>query len=93
MALTYSFTLAANQYAVINAVMSTTAPAGFSLETTHPTDPDNNVASNVYITGTYAINTTVGGSTPEPSTWILMGAAMVLLGIYGVRRKAVADRG
>ncbi len=86
MVLTYSFTLGADQYAVLTALASTTDPGGFSLQTTHPVDANNTAASSVYLTGSYAIDT-VSTSTPEPSSWILMGTALALCGLRGVRRK------
>jgi hypothetical protein len=90
MALTYQFTLGANQEAILSAVASTTNPGGFSLETTHPVDGNNATATNVYLTGSDAIVAVTGGSSPEPSTWVLLGSALALLGVRGARRKARA---
>ena len=88
MALTYSFTLGANQSAVLTALASTSNPGGFSLETTHPVDANNTSASNVFLTGSYTINNgVVVGNTPEPSTWVLLGTAIMLFGAIGARRK------
>jgi hypothetical protein len=79
-ALTFSFTLAANQFAVLSASASTTNPGGFSLQTVHPVDTSNNTASSVYLTGSYVIDTSVVGTgTPEPSTWVLLGTSLALL--------------
>jgi hypothetical protein len=86
-ALTYSFTLGANQQAILTALSSTTDPGGFSLETTHPVDANNTTATNVFLTGSYSIESVVTG-TPEPSTWILFGSALVLFGVGRGLRKA-----
>jgi hypothetical protein len=87
MALTYSFTLGANQYAVITAIAALTDPTsgGFTLETIHPMDGNNASQSQVYLTGSYAIDNAMVG-VPEPSTWVLLAAALVLLAVYRVRR-------
>jgi len=86
MALTYSFTLGADQYAVISATSSTTDPGGFSLETIHPIDGNNASVSQVYLTGSYVIDTVTSG-VPEPSTWLLMCTALALLVAGGARRR------
>lgn len=90
MALTYTFTLASNQEAILSAVASTTNPGGFSLETIHPVDANNTSATNVYLTGTETILAMTGGNTPEPSTWVLLGSALALLVVHGARRKVRA---
>lgn len=87
LALTYSFTLSAGQYAVIKAFASTTNPGGFSLQDTHPVDTNNAAAASVYLYGTYGIFEVQTG-TPEPSTWILLGTGFALLGVFGFWRKA-----
>lgn len=90
MALTYTFTLSANEYALLSAISSTTDPGGFSLETTHPVDANNTTASNVYLTGDFSIKTGTPPppppSVPEPATWTLMGTALALLAIGRGRR-------
>lgn len=86
-ALTYSFSLDADQYAVLSAASSTTDPGGFSLETTHPVDAGNTSATNVYLTGSYVIDS-VSATTPEPSTWALLASALALLGVRRGSRKA-----
>jgi PEP-CTERM motif-containing protein len=89
MALTYTFTLAANQEAILTAIASTTNPGGFSLETTHPIDGNNAGATNVYLTGSDLVETLgMTGGTPEPSTWVLLGSALAFFGLYGRRRKS-----
>jgi PEP-CTERM motif len=88
-ALTFSFQLAANQFAVLSAAASTTNPGGFSLQTVHPIDTSNNSASSVYLTGSYVIDTNVVGTgTPEPSTWVLLGTSLALF--VFTRRKSRA---
>jgi hypothetical protein len=88
MALTYTFTLGANQEAIVTATASTTNPGGFSLEDTHPIDGSNVTATNVYLTGSDVVLSTIGGSsTPEPSTWVLLGSAFALLAVYRTRRQ------
>jgi hypothetical protein len=89
MALTYSFTLGAGQEAVLSAIASTANPGGFSLETTHPVDADNNSASSVYLTGSYTVVPIPTSGAPEPSTWVLLGPALALIGMHrGFKRKA-----
>jgi hypothetical protein len=89
MALTFTFTTTAvDQNVLISAVSSTTNPGGFSLETIHPADSNNAAASQVYLTGTYTLESSgpppPPPGTPEPSTWILAGCALIGLGV--VRR-------
>ncbi len=91
MALTYSFTLATGEYAVLSAVASTTDPGGFRLETTHPVDANNSVASNIFLTGSYSIDSNPPPpppppGTPEPSTWLSLVTGLLSL-VFINRRK------
>jgi hypothetical protein len=87
MALTYTITLNAGQDALITATSSAADPGGFSLETIHPVDSNNASVSEVYLTGSYAVQNLVSSGTPEPSTWLLMGTALALLMAGGARRR------
>lgn len=86
-ALGFSFTLAANQEAVITVDQSTTAPtSGFYLQQVHPVDPAADPA-NVYLSGGVSIQTTTGPPpVPEPGSWILFGTIAVIV-VYSLRRR------
>jgi hypothetical protein len=91
MALGYTFTLSAGQEAVLSATTSLTAPgSGFYLQQVHPVDASNPAATNVFLTGSFDVQAeSTGGGTPEPSTWVLLGSALVLLASSGRLRKAL----
>lgn len=88
MALTYNFTLAAGQEAVLTAQSFAANPGGFSLETVHPVDLNNPTAAAVYLTGAYTIQPVGNPAVPEPSAWLLLGTVLAFLGVRGARRKA-----
>jgi len=91
MALGYSFTLSAGQEAVITASTSLTNPGGWALEQIHPVDPSNPSETDLYLTGALSIQAipSAGSGTPEPSTWILFGSALLLLAGNSRIRKAL----
>jgi len=74
-ALGYVFTLSSGYEEIITVNVSQTAPgSGFYLDQTHPSDPNNASASDVYFSlNAEQVPTGNGGPViPEPSTWVLM---------------------
>jgi hypothetical protein len=90
MALGFAFTLGPSQEAVITVDASTTNPGGFYLEQTHPIDPANTSATNLFLSGSINIESTTVSGVPEPSTLPLL--AVVAAAIVGIklRRKIFA---
>ncbi len=82
MALTYTFTLGANQEAVISANSSTSNPGGFSLETV----ADDGSGNTVYLNGGLSIQPiNINTGAPEPSTWGLLAAGSLMVGLRRIR--------
>ncbi len=66
MALTFTFTTTfAGQQVAISALSGTSDPGGFSLETIHPVDTNNLSASQVYLSGSYSMQ-----SPPPPPSGV-----------------------
>lgn len=86
MAMGFNFTLGAGQEEVITLNLSQTAPPGFSLQQTHPQDPNNATAVNIYFSGS-ATSKPIGTTTPELGTWALLGTGLALLLLAGLRSK------
>jgi hypothetical protein len=88
MALTYTFTLGANEEAILSANSFLTDQGGFSLQTIHPVDANNTTASSVFLNGSLLVQPTSMSTKPEPATWALMGAALTVFGLARARRKS-----
>jgi hypothetical protein len=89
MALGFSFSLAADQYAVITVDASTTNPGGFNLQQTHPVDDANPTATNLYLSGSYGIHSTVS-TIPEPGFLPMLVLALVAFAGMRLRRRVFA---
>ncbi len=78
-AMGFSYTLAANQEAVITFSITSTQPdGGFYLSQTHPADAANDGSQTVYMTGTVSIQPSTGPGVPEPASWLLVGPAILI---------------
>jgi hypothetical protein len=81
MALGFDFLLASNEFARITITASPSAPAsGFYLRQSDPATP-----SDVYLSGAISIQPS-GPIIPEPGSWLLVGAGIVL-GVRALRQK------
>ncbi len=93
-ALGYDYTVSSGEQEVITLLVSQTAPdGGFYLQQTHPSDPNEDVTSNIYFSLS-AEEEPAGsgpppGVTPEPSTWLLMLSGMLILAWRMRRRVAL----
>jgi hypothetical protein len=76
MAMGFNFNLASGDEALITLNFSTTNPGGFFLSDTHPADVANNSASTVYFTGSEVSQPVGVVPAPEPSTLVLLTAAL-----------------
>jgi hypothetical protein len=81
MAMGWNFGLLANQHAVINLLINTTAPGGFYLT---QIDPDSQ--ASIYLSGTLT-KIDEGSQVPEPSTIVLLSSAMG--GIFLLRKRII----
>lgn len=92
-AMGFSFTLGAGEQEVITLNVSHTNPGGFSLQDTHPIDPANSVALQLYISGN-AATVPVGGTVPEPNLVILLAVMGIVLVVWRkVTEMSVQGRG
>ena len=88
MAMGFNFNLAAGQKEIITLDLSTTAPrSGFYMEQIHPVDPNNPNETDLFFSGSAA--TQSGGTTPEPSSLLLVlgGGAPLGLVFKALRHK------
>lgn len=74
LALGFSFTLTANEYAVVTIDTSTTNPGGFNLEQVHPIDANNPAATEMFLSGGVNIQP-INSNTPEPGSLVLVAIA------------------
>jgi hypothetical protein len=92
LALSYTFTIGADQKEVLTAIASTTNPGGFSIEDVHPVDSNNAAETDVFLTGSEVTEAIGTSPTPEPASGLLLGAAMLaLVGAARLRRKLSQD--
>lgn len=92
LALGFNFVLAAGQQAVITINSSTSIPAGFYLEQSHPIDPANPTQTNLFLNGSVSIQAAGGGGSgavPEPGYWPVLGIAFAAIAGIKLRRKAL----
>jgi hypothetical protein len=89
-ALGFSFVLPAGDEAVITIDQSTSNPGGFNLQQVHPIDPNNASATDLFLSGSIDIQPSSGPppppAVPEPSTSVLFGTVVAILG-YAMRRR------
>jgi hypothetical protein len=86
-AMGFAFTLGAGQEELITLNVSHTDPGGFTLQGTHPVDPANPNAVDIFLNGS-AVTKPVGTTTtvPEPGSLLLLGTGMLIASAF-LRRK------
>ena len=87
-AMGFSFILGAGEAALITFNVSETRPGGFSLQGTHPVDPANDVALQLFISGSTQIGppNQLRPAVPEPSSLYLLATASGPL-LWRLRRR------
>ena len=86
LAMGFDVSLAADEFAVIDFLVSETTPSGFFLS---HTDPDSDVT--FYLSGT--VLSGKGQALPEPGTVVLLGSGLVVLLVLGRKRLQGGGRG
>jgi hypothetical protein len=85
-AMGFAFTLAAGQQELITLAVSHTDPGGFTLQDTHPVDPANTAALQLFLSGG-AVTEPIGTKTvPEPGSLLLVGTGMLIASAF-LRKK------
>jgi hypothetical protein len=87
-AMGFGFTLAAGQQELITLAVSHTDPGGFTLQDTHPVDPANAAALQLFLSGSAVTEPIGGGGTPvpEPGSLLLVGTGMLIASAF-LRKK------
>jgi len=85
-AMGFAFTLAAGQQELLTFAVSHTDPGGFTLQDTHPVDPANPTALQLFLSGS-AVTEPIGTKTvPEPGSLLLVGTGMLIASAF-LRKK------